>query len=225
LLKTDECVVLLHGLARTAASMQTLESTLSNAGYRVANIDYESRSASIEDLAIPTIDAGLDACRANNATIIHVVTHSLGGILLRYYLTEQPIPELGRSIMLAPPNQGSEAVDALRDVPGIGWILGVAGYQLGTDADSLPRQLGPVTFDVGIIAADRSLDPISSMWLPNPDDGKVSVASTRVDGMSDFLVVSHTHASLMDADIVQRQVLYYLQHSKFDHQTNSPPAQ
>jgi triacylglycerol lipase len=223
--KAGECVVLLHGLARSSDSMETLEGTLTAAGYSVVNIDYESRSGSIEALAIPTINAGLNACRANNATTIHFVAHSLGGILLRYYLTEQPIPELGRCVMLAPPNQGSEAVDAFRGWPGFSSIFGPAGSQLGTDADSLPRQLGPVGFDVGIIAANRSLDPFSSMALPNPDDGKVSVASTRVEGMNDFLVVPHTHTYMMKAEIVQQQVLYYLQHGRFDHQGVTPTTQ
>jgi triacylglycerol lipase len=223
--KAGECVVLLHGLAHSSDSMETLEDTLTAAGYSVANIDYESRSGSIEALAMPTINAGLDACRANNASNIHFVAHSLGGILLRYYLTEQSIPELGRCVMLAPPNQGSEAVDAFRGWPGFSSIFGPAGYQLGTDADSLPRQLGPVEFDVGIIAGNRTLNPFSSLALPNPDDGKVSVASTRVEGMNDFLIVPHSHTHMIKTQIVNTQVLYYLQHGSFDHQSVTPTSQ
>ncbi len=79
---------------------------------------------------------------------------------------------------------------------------------VGTDANSLPRQLGPVVFDVGIIAATRSIDLITPMMLANPADSKISVASTRVEGMNDFLVAPHTHTYMMKAKIVKQQVLY-----------------
>jgi triacylglycerol lipase len=213
LLANDECVVLLHGLARTSDSMNMLEQKLEESGYRVVNLDYPSRQKPIEELAEPTINKGLTAC--SDATRVHFVTHSLGGILVRYYLERHSVEQLGYVVMLAPPNQGSEVVDNWQNVPGYQALNGPAGMQLGTHSDSIVNQLGSVDFPLGIIAGTKTINPILSLSLPNPDDGKVSVESTRVDGMTDFIEVPHTHTFIMRSEQVIAQVLHFLEHGKF----------
>lgn len=193
-----DCVVLLHGLARSAISMNPMQRALTAEGFETANVDYASREHTVEELAEIVIPQGLEACRAkDDVGHIHFVTHSLGGILLRQYLSMHPIPDLGRVVMLGPPNQGSVAVDELRDVPGFDWLNGPAGLQLGKGEDSVPLKLGPATFELGVIAGNRTIDPITSSVLENPDDGRVSVEDTRLDGMADFVVVEHSHAFMM----------------------------
>lgn len=194
----SDCVVLLHGLARTANSMNKMELGLAEAGFQTANIAYPSREKTIEQLANTAIPQGLQACRARpGVERIHFVTHSLGGILLRQYLSESEIDDLGRVVMLGPPNQGSEAVEGMGGLPGFDWINGPAGKQLGKGADSVPLRLGPADFELGIIAGNRTIDPITSSVLDNPDDGRVSVADTKLAGMDDFIVVEHSHAFMM----------------------------
>ena len=198
LASASECVVLLHGLARSSMSMNRMASELEEAGFATANIDYPSRDYTIEELADIAVPAGLAACRAQESVAtIHFVTHSLGGILLRQYLSSQAIEQLGRVVMLGPPNQGSAAVDELRDIPGFEWLNGPAGYQLGKGPESVPLQLGPADFELGIIAGNRTIDPVTSAVLENPDDGRVSVEDTKLEGMADFVVVEHSHAFMM----------------------------
>lgn len=193
-----DCVVLLHGLARTAMSMNPMQRALAAEGFETANIDYPSREYSVEELAEIAIPKGLDACRSiSGVERIHFVAHSLGGILLRQYLSQNGIAELGRVVMLGPPNQGSAAVDKLRDWPGFDWLNGPAGLQLGKGEQSVPLKLGPATFELGVIAGNRTIDPITSAVLDNPDDGRVSVADTRLEGMTDFVEVEHSHAFMM----------------------------
>jgi pimeloyl-ACP methyl ester carboxylesterase len=193
-----ECVVLLHGLARSAMSMNPMQRALLEEGFETANIDYPSRAYSVEELAEIAIPEGLEACRSfDGIETIHFVAHSLGGILLRQYLSQNDIAELGRVVMLGPPNQGSVAVDKLRDWPGFDWLNGPAGLQLGKGEESVPLKLGPATFELGVIAGNRTIDPITSAVLENPDDGRVSVADTRLDGMTDFVEVEHSHAFMM----------------------------
>ena len=193
-----ECVVLLHGLARTATSMNKMQRELEKAGYTTANIDYPSRDYPVEELAAIAVPEGLAACRAHEGVMrIHFVTHSLGGILVRQYLSENEIDELGRVVMLGPPNQGSAAVDELSDVPGFDWLNGPAGRQLGKGEASVPLRLGPAEFEVGVIAGNRTIDPITSAVLDDPDDGRVSVTDTKLEGMADFVVVDHSHAFMM----------------------------
>ncbi|NNC78337.1 MAG: alpha/beta fold hydrolase [Woeseiaceae bacterium] len=194
----SECVILLHGLARTSSSMARMQDALIDAGFETINVDYPSRHHPIEELAPIALESGLSGCRAiEGIERVHFVTHSLGGILVRQYLAENEIPELGRVVMLAPPNQGSVAADRLRNVPGFEWMNGPAGSQLGKGEESVPLQLGPADFELGVIAGNRSIDPIASAVLPNPEDGRVTVDDTKLDGMSDFIVVDHSHAFIM----------------------------
>lgn len=203
-----ECVILLHGLARTARSMRGLEKRLLREGYQVVNIDYPSRKAEIKTLARSVIPEALQSCEA--AETIHFVTHSMGGILLRCYLEENRISKLGRVVMLSPPNKGSEIVDRLGSYWWFKLFNGPAGLELGTDPDSVPNRLGPVAFPLGIITGNCSADPILSRLLPAPHDGKVSVESAKLPGMRDILVVKRGHTFIMNDQKVMNQVVNFL---------------
>ena len=215
--QSAECVVFLHGLARTSASMEKAAAIFEESGYVVANVDYPSRRFPIEDLAPLAVEAGLDECPADS--VIHFVTHSLGGILVRYYLEQNEISNLGRVLMFAPPNKGSEVVDRLRHFPGFRAINGPAGNQLGTGEDSIPLMLGPVNYEVGVIAGTRTFNPILSQYLKNPDDGKVSVANTKVAGMTDFIVLPHSHPFIMKSHDAIDQAFAFIETGHFEHGT------
>jgi len=221
-----ECVVLLHGLARTSSSMNRMQEALEDAGYLTANINYPSRHHEIKELAEMAVGTGLEECRAfSDADTIHFVTHSLGGILVRQYLSKDSIDELGRVVMLGPPNQGSAAVDNLDSVPGFDWLNGPAGRQLGQGEDSIPIALGPVDFELGVIAGNRTIDPITSAVLENPDDGRVSVADTKVEGMDDFVVVEHSHAFMMRMQLPIQYTIRFLRTGRFQSEEEAIAAQ
>jgi len=224
-LHPKECVILLHGLSRTDFSMFRLERALVSSGYLVANIHYDSREHLVEDLADLAIEEGLQNCREQQARRIHFTTHSLGGILVRYYMQSNKIPELGRVVMLAPPNQGSEIIDVLSRMPGFELFSGEPARQLGTGPNSLVNNLPAVNFEVGVIAGNRSISPFFSLALPDRDDGKVSVESTKVEGMRDFIEVPYSHTFIMQRDEVIDQVKYFLRNGRFvHHKTLSNPA-
>jgi triacylglycerol lipase len=216
--KNEECVVILHGLARTADSMQKMADAFAAYGYTVSNEGYPSRQFPIEELAPLAVEAGVAACPADNT--VHFVTHSLGGILLRFYLENNQLESLGRVVMLAPPNGGSEVVDAMVGTPGFAWLNGPAGAQLGTDEESIPSQLGPVDFEVGIIAGTKTINFMLSQYLPNPDDGKVSLERTKVEGMADFITVPHSHPFIVNAPEVISQALAFIKTGHFLHEEN-----
>jgi hypothetical protein len=216
---SQDCVVLLHGLARTSTSMIRLETHLKRADFSVVNIDYPSRDDSVQNLADDAVSRGLANCEEIEPNKIHFVTHSLGGILVRFYFQNEVDDRLGRVVMLGPPNGGSEVVDAMNSIPGFGLLNGPSGDQLGTTDGSMPRFLGPVDFELGVIAGNQSINPIYAGLIPGEDDGKVSVESTRVEGMNEHLILPVTHTWMMFNSDVIEQTIHFLKTGAFFPQT------
>lgn len=210
-----ECVILLHGSGRTKNSMEKMGGKLQAEGFSVVNWGYPFRRHTIEQLAQEAIPLAVESCRSD-APMIHFVTHSLGGIMVRYYLKHHNISKLSRVVMLSPPNGGSELVDTFGDNFLFKLMNSPATRQLGTDHTSLIRKLGKVTFELGVITGDRTINPLYSLLIPGPDDGKVSVNNAKVEGMSDFLVVHSSHPFIMRNREALAQTIYFLKNGRFE---------
>lgn len=213
--KGSEAIILLHGLARTSRSMNKAAKLLAAYGYKIINVDYPSRSADIRALSQQYIAQALKQCETDEVKKIHFLTHSMGGILLRDFLVGQRIDKLGRVVMLAPPNQGSEVVDKLGSWRLFYYLNGPAGLQLGTGNNSIPNQLGPVNFQLGVIAGNKTVNPFLSRLIPGANDGKVSVSRAQVEGMKDFIVMPYSHSFIMQREAVIEQVLHFIQQGCF----------
>jgi len=219
-----ECVVLLHGLARTDNSMRILQEVLEYHNYTVINNGYPSDDGPISDL---TRHVGEAAAECGDDRL-NFVTHSLGGILVRAWLAQGIPDNLGRVVMLAPPNHGSEIVDTLAESDLMRristWLNGPATQELGTGQQSVPNTLPAVNFELGVIAGNVPINPFGTIVIDGPNDGTVSVQSTMIEGMRDHIVINATHTLIMINPIAMAEVLEFLRNGVFDHGITLPGA-
>lgn len=195
-----EVVVLVHGLGRGPSSMEPIRAPLEAAGYDVRNWAYDSTGQTIETSSeqLSGFLSRLDD--SPNVDRIHFVTHSLGGILVRHALATDEPAKIGRVVMLAPPNRGSES--ARFWAPLAGKLIKPLG-QLSDDPDSDVNQIAvPEGVEIGVIAAAQ--------------DGKVKVADTHLAGEADHLVVPGFHTFIMRREEVAEQVMHFFRHGRFE---------
>jgi pimeloyl-ACP methyl ester carboxylesterase len=217
-----ECVVLLHGVGLAGWVMAPLAHSLEAAGYRTLNLSYPSRTRPIEQLALEWLPAELRAAGVDHAPRVHFVAHSMGSLVTRLLLRDARPANLGRVVMLGPPNHGSAAADRARENAVLRWFMGVNLVALGTGPESITRRLGPADFDLGIIAGDRHLNPLFNTALGTTHDGAVTVDSARLDGARDFIVLPHSHTAMLWRRAVHAQVIAFLRDGRF--QRSAAPA-
>lgn len=209
-----DCVVFLHGYARSPTSFAVMEKVFQHKGFDTTKVGYPSRKLDISELANIAIPEAVKRCEGK-AGNIHFVTHSLGGILVRDYFARQSINRLGRVVMLAPPNDGSAIVDKLGQTTLFKRFSGPALLALTTGEQGRPGKLPAVKFELGVIAGKRSVNPVGSLLLDGPDDGAVTIESTKVDGMKDHIVLPATHTFMMNNPSVIKQAAHFIQQGRF----------
>jgi len=209
-------LLVLHGLGRTPRSMRPVARQGALLGYDVFNAGYASRRCCIHEHAAElarTVDRRFGA----DGEPLYVVTHSMGGLVLRACVAAGLLdPErIGRVVMLAPPNAGSEVADVLSRSAVFRRVIGPAGPELVTGPAGVPARLPPVPFELGVVAGARSWNPLFSSWIGGQNDGKVSVARAGVAGMRELLVVPHAHTFIMRVPSVLAEVFHFLEHGRF----------
>jgi pimeloyl-ACP methyl ester carboxylesterase len=211
-------VVLLHGIARTSRSLGKLQQALQQAGFATLNLDYPSRSRPLDLLAEHIHPAIVEFAERSKGPI-HFIGHSMGGLLARVYVAKHRPAQLGRVVMLGTPNGGSEVADLPKGISLYRLFYGPAGLQLTTNPDGTLKSLPALDYPVGIVAGNRSIDPISStLILPKPNDGRVSVESSKLDGMTDHITIKAFHAGLPRHRVAIDQTIAFLREGRFKPQ-------
>jgi triacylglycerol lipase len=207
-------IVLLHGLGRNAQFMGNMAKQLTLSGYQVHNIDYPSTGYAIEELA----DRLNLQFPVASARPLHIVALSLGALLAHCYIKKYRPANLHRVVALGPPYHGSPIIDRLGKYRWFQRLYGPAALQLNTKQGGFAKRFGPADYELGVIAGDRSLwidKYFANYWLKKPNDGKVEVASTRILGCRDHIVLHVNHVSFPNFPEVIEQTIYFLQHGYF----------
>lgn len=215
-----ETVVLLHGIGQSHVSMMFLKRRLKKEGYHIISISYPSTKKTLKELALYLYDNSLDDDFWQQWDKVHFVTHSMGGLVAREYLTmyKQEIPRerLGRVVMLAPPLGGSEISDLLSSIPFFQWIFGPAGVELTTEHQS--KIESDIYYELGIIAGAKGWPYfISSQVIPGANDGRVSVENTKTKAMTDHIVTDSSHTLIMNKKVVQNLIIEFLKNGAFGY--------
>jgi pimeloyl-ACP methyl ester carboxylesterase len=217
----NETVVILHGIAKTSSSMRPVELALQKEGYKTLSITYPSTDQNLDGIAAHLREKHMNEAFWQNAGTVHIVTHSMGGLVARRYLDtfkdDIPKDKLGRVVMLAPPNGGSEVADTIHKLAPYQWYYGPAGSELTSDAQA--RNKSDVYYELGIIAGTKEWPYfVAAFIVPGQSDGRVSVEKTRLDGMADHVSVNGTHTFIMDKPDVHKQILHFLKEGQFEHE-------
>ncbi len=213
----NDVVILLHGMGRSRLAMLGVSDFLDKNQYIAINKSYPSLTKTIVELAAEVLPEVIAEAESYQPRHIHFVTHSLGGIIVRQYLQEYRLPSGSRIVMIAPPNHGSEVIDHLEKLPFYEQVMAPAGKELSFKNNKIINELKQINYQVGVIAGNKSIEPWFAWMLPKPNDGKVSVASTKLSEMADHIVLPYSHPLIMREKIVWQQVLHFLQHGEFDH--------
>ena len=215
--KNEKVIVLAHGLGRSDIAIWRFIQRLENAGYTVCTLDYQSIGQRVESVLAET-SMQIDMC-ISNATKVHFVGHSLGGLVIRSYLQDHQLfahsLRIGQVVLIGTPNNGSEIADHYKG----SWLMELGGgisKALMTGSTALGQQLKEIDINVGVIAGTKNLYLTKNLF-DGPNDGLVSVESTKLVSMSDFIAIEVGHSQMRYNLEVAEQTIHYLQKGTFKH--------
>ena len=204
--RTNQTIILLHGMGRTQVSLLILQKRFEKQGYTVLNFPYLEIGSSFQEL---TEKFRLYVQTEVKTKEYYFVAHSLGNIIIRNGFKKGYRPGLKGIVMLAPPNQPAHLAKILKDFPLFKWRTGESGQILSQKKfyESLPVPGVPF----GIIAGNKG----HNLTFNEPNDGVVVVSSTKLRGSSDWIVLNHSHTFIMNAEDTFAACLHFIKKGKF----------
>lgn len=207
-----EGVILLHGFARSKTAMWRLAGRLEDAGYSVHRIGYDSLTQDIDAIK-KEVFFKINSYMKNRSNRVHFVGHSFGGLLIRSYLGENKVKNIGNVVLMGSPSKGTPAVDYLKDK----WYFKYAGPSIMTMSSrgsAFLSSLKEPDYNLGIIAGVSESSSNESI-LNGKNDGIVPIESTKVSGMKDFIIIETSHTMMRYSEDVAEQTIYFLRNGVF----------
>jgi len=206
----EEAVVLVHGIYMNGLDMSLLRRRLEHAGFSALRFSYHSLKNTPLENAL-----ALQGCieKISNP-VIHYICHSLGGLVVRQLFHLYPEQRPGRIVTLGTPHSTSSAAQKLNQFAPGRMLLGKS-TRYGLLGDAPPWHN---SHELGVIAGTLRLGfGMFIPGIPRPNDGTVAVAETRLDGMTDHIILPVSHFGMLISSVVARQAIHFLQHGHFLH--------
>ncbi len=204
-------VIVVHGLWLTGGAMTVLRSRFAHMGYNTRSFSYPSVHHDLSHNA-QQLFAFVQSLQAQT---IHIVGHSMGGLLALQMLHEHADPRIGRVVLVGSPYRDIHAARRLLTTPLGQTMIGKSIHQWLTQAKPDVSQ----RYDIGVIAGTRSVGLGRLVAkLPTPNDGTIVVAETDVPGAKDSITLHVSHSEMLFSAMVAEQAAQFLERGRFDHE-------
>ncbi len=210
-ISTGENVVLIHGILRGSRSMNKIKRELVSQGFIVTGFDYSPGDGSIEEIS----DRLHEIIKKFPKGKIHFVTHSMGAVIVRKYISKYKPRNTGRVVMIAPPNNGSVYAAVLMRLPFFEKIFGRSGVEIADGENCILNTLPVPKFEFGVIAGGTGYEIGLNPFLKGDNDGTVLLNETIIKGMADFMQIKGQHSFLLFNNEVISESINFLKNGKF----------
>jgi pimeloyl-ACP methyl ester carboxylesterase len=203
-----ERVILVYGLWMNPLALYPLGRKIEHCGYRVTVFRYATVGSPLEENAQQLADR----IAGEHGDTLHLVGHSLGGLVILRALALRPGRRIKRVVLLGSPVAGSLAGRNLGRTRTGRWMLGKTLPVWSAP----PEPVIPPGVEVGVLAGNMPIGLGRLVArLPRPNDGAVALTETRLKSAADSIVLPVTHTAMIFSGRVARQVCAFLKHGKF----------
>ena len=238
--KNQDFLVLLHGIYGKSLDMESIAQNFKD-NYRIINIQYPTTKETAEEISDLYIEPNIENIKEqifsknfhkkienqyyeiaensnkinknfNQNIKINFVAHSMGTGILRYYLKENPLENLGKVVFISPPSHGSH----LADVPFVDKLpsmLGKVVPQFSTKKDSFVNQLGEPDYDYMILIGNKTNNPLYSMIIRGKDDGMVPLKTAKMKSDNFKIIENTTHTSILKDKRTMKEISEFFKSS------------
>ena len=238
--KNQDFLVLLHGIYGKSSDMESIAQNFKD-NYRIINIQYPTTKETAEEISDLYIEPNIENIKEqifsenfhkkignqyyeitensnkinknfNQNIKINFVAHSMGTGILRYYLKENPLENLGKVVFISPPSHGSH----LADVPfadKLPSMLGKVVPQFSTKKDSFVNQLGEPDYDYMILIGNKTNNPLYSMIIRGKDDGMVPLKTAKMKSDNFKIIENTTHTSILKDKRTMKEISEFFKSS------------
>ena len=238
--KNQDFLVLLHGIYGKSSDMESIAQNFKD-NYRIINIQYPTTKETAEEISDLYIEPNIENIKEqifsenfhkkienqyyeidensnkinknfNQNIKINFVAHSMGTGILRYYLKENPLENLGKVVFISPPSHGSHLADVLF-VDKLPSMLGKVVPQFSTKKDSFVNQLGEPDYDYMILIGNKTNNPLYSMIIRGKDDGMVPLKTAKMKSDNFKIIENTTHTSILKDKRTMKEISEFFKSS------------
>lgn len=212
----NEIIILVHGFNKNKKDMSFLQKYFNNLNYETVT------------LSLPTIFSSLEHCtdlfeeklfkiqniKNNRYSKIHFVGHSFGGLIIRKFLSRHFIKNIGRCVLIATPNQGSQLADITNNY--FSFSLNIVKSLKSMLIQNLNIS-SPIneSIEIGVIAGNKCNLLLGHLFLPKNNDGRVEINSTKIDNMKDYIILEYGHKEIHHKLKTANYIKSFLQKGEF----------